>query len=158
MKKGGPVTLLTLRANVYYRSCLHHIRPYATVTESERYLPRCSSELLKTAGNIVVCLESTSTVHVTLGMFDSLAFIVPLSVVAKVIPDCSLAPDTFQALDPYFSQLQGPHYFRYLLREFWGLVKSMIRIYSQESSWSSDRLHNRRRGEASGLAVCKDSS
>lgn len=84
-----PVILVTLRANVYYRSCLHHIRPYATVTESVRYLPKCSLELLKTIGNTIVCLESTSAIHETLGMFDSLAFIDPLSVVAKVIPDCS---------------------------------------------------------------------
>ena len=108
--------------------------------------------------NTFVCLESTSAIHATLGMFDSLAFIFPLSVVAKVIPDCSLAPDKFQVLAPYFSQLQGPRYFRYLLRAFWGLAKVMNRIYSRESSWSSDRLHNHRRGAASGLAVCKDSS
>jgi hypothetical protein len=143
---------------VYYRSCLHHIRPYATETESVRYLPRCSLELLKIAGNTVAWSESTSAIHVTLCMFNSLAFIVQLYLVAKVIPDCSLAPNTFQAVDPYFSQLQGPHYFRYLPKVFWGLAKAMIRIYSQRSSWSSSRIHNRRRGAASGLAVCKDSS
>jgi hypothetical protein len=91
-------------------------------------------------------------------MFDSLAFIVQLSLVAKVIPDCFLAPNTFQAVNSYFSQLQVGYYFRYLLRAFWGLAKAMIRIYSQRSSWSSSRIHNRRRGAASGLAVCKDSS
>lgn len=158
LKRGGPAILVTLRANVYYRSCLHHIGPYSTVTDSARYLPRCSLELLKTVGNTVACLESTSAIHATLGKFDSLAFIFPLSVVTKVIPDCSLAPDTFQALARYFSQLQGPCYFRYLLRAFWGLAKVKNRIYSRESSWSSDRLHSRRRGAASGLAVCKDSS
>ena len=87
-----------------------------------------------TAGNTVACLESTSAIHANLGMFDSLAFIFLLSVVAKVIPDFSLAPDTYQALARYFSPLQGPRYFRYLLRAFWGLVKAMNRIYSRESS------------------------
>ena len=158
LKTGEPISLARLPANVYYKSCLHHITPYARETESARYLPRCSLELLETTGNAVVCLELASTIHVTLGMFDSLGLIVLLFVVAKVNPDCSLAPGTFQALDPFLSHLQGPRYFRYLLRAFWGLAEALNRIYSRKSSWSSCRLRNHRKGAASGLAACKDSS
>ena len=57
LKTGGPITLARLPANVYYKSCLHHIMPYARETESARYLPRCSLELLETTGNAVICLE-----------------------------------------------------------------------------------------------------
>ena len=103
-------------------------------------------------------MESISAILVTLGIFKSLASNVQSNVVVKVIPDCSFALDTYQALDSNVSLLQAPHYFRSLLRAFWGLVKAMIRIYSQENSKSFDRIHNHRRGAASGLAVCKDSS
>jgi hypothetical protein len=103
-------------------------------------------------------LELASTIHVTLGMFDSLGLIVLLFVVAKVNPDCSLAPGIIQALDPCLSLLQGSRYFRYLLRAIWGLAKALNRIYSRKSSWSSYRLRNHRRGAASELAACKDSS
>ena len=143
---------------MYYKSCLHHITPYARETESARCLPRCSLELLETTRNAVACLESASIIHATLGMYDSLGFIVLLCVVTKVNPDCSLAPGTFQALDPYLSQLQGPRYFRYLMRAFWGLAEALNRIYSRKSSWSSCRLRNHRMGAASGHAACKDSS
>jgi hypothetical protein len=91
-------------------------------------------------------------------MFNSLGLIVLLYVVAKVNHDCFLAPGTFQALVKYLSLLQGPRYFRYLLRTFWGLAKALNRIYSRKSSWSSYRLRNHRRGAASGLVACKDSS
>ena len=160
LKKGGPVTLATQRADVYCKGWPHYIEPNATEAEFARYHPRCSLELLKTAAvrNTVICLELNSSIHVTLSTFDSLALISILSEVAKVIPYCSLVPDIIQALDRYFSQFYGPHYLRYLLRAIWVPAKAMIRIYSRESSLSSDRPHNHRMGAASGPAVCKDSS
>ena len=63
--------------------------PCARETVSVRYLPTYSLELLEIARNAVACLGSTSTTHETLGMFNSLGFIVLLNVVAKINPYCS---------------------------------------------------------------------